>query len=95
MIRITPFNALDPGEILTRDNRAEPSVSAAVDAILAGVRQKGDEALFAYARQFDHAELIDLAVSEEEIEAAFAACEPEFLETLRQAAANIRAFHAQ
>lgn len=95
MIRITPFNALAPGEILTRDNRAEPSVSAAVDAILAGVRQKGDEALFAYARQFDHAELIDLAVSEEEIEAAFAACEPEFLETLRQAAANIRAFHAQ
>lgn len=95
MIRICAFDKLSPGEIFTRDNRAEPSVSAAVEAILAGVKQNGDAALMRYARELDHASLKSLAVSEEEIETAFAACEPEFLNTLRLAAENIRTFHAQ
>lgn len=95
MIRICDFDALAPEEILNRDNRAEPSVDSAVDAILAEVKQNGDAALLRYAREFDRAELNSLAVTEAEIEAAFAACEPSFLDTLREAAENIRAFHAQ
>lgn len=95
MIRIFEFDSLSPAEILTRDNRADLAVDGAVDAILADVRQNGDAALRRYAAQFDHAEITDLAVSEAERAAALAACEPEFLDTLRRAAEQIRAFHAQ
>lgn len=95
MIRIFEFDSLSPAEILTRDNRADLAVDGAVDAILADVRQNGDAALRRYAAQFDHAELSDLAVSEAERAAALAACEPAFLDTLRRAAEQIRAFHAQ
>lgn len=95
MIRIFEFDSLSPEQILTRDNRADLAVDGAVDAILADVRQNGDAALRRYAAQFDHAEITDLAVSEAESAAALAACEPEFLDTLRRAAEQIRAFHAQ
>lgn len=95
MIRIFEFDSLSPAEILTRDNRADLAVDGAVDAILADVRQNGDAALRRYAAQFDHAEITDLAVGEAERAAALAACEPEFLDTLRRAAEQIRAFHAQ
>lgn len=38
MIRIFEFDALKPEEILNRDIRAEASVEATVDAIIADVR---------------------------------------------------------
>ena len=53
MIRILDFNALRPQDILNRDIRAEEDVSAAVDAILADVRQNGDAALRRYAEKFN------------------------------------------
>ena len=95
MIRIIPFDTLKPEEILNRDIRAEADVEATVDAIIADVRARGDAALKDYARKFDHAELADLRVSQAEIDEAFAAVEPDFVETLRMAADNIRAFHEQ
>ena len=55
--------------------------------------QKGDAALFAYAKQFDKADLQALEVSEAEIDAAFQKVEPAFIAVLQQAAENIRAFH--
>lgn len=42
MIRIFEFDALKPEEILNRDIRAEASVEATVDAIIADVRARGD-----------------------------------------------------
>lgn len=95
MIRIIPFDTLKPEQILNRDIRAEADVEATVDAIIADVRACGDDALKDYARKFDHAELADLRVSQAEIDEAFAAVEPDFVETLRMAADNIRAFHEQ
>ena len=95
MIRIIPFDTLKPEQILNRDIRAEADVEATVDAIIADVRARGDAALKDYARKFDHAELADLRVSQAEIDEAFAAVEPDFVETLRMAADNIRAFHEQ
>ena len=95
MIRIIPFDTLRPEEILNRDIRAEADVEAAVDAIIADVRARGDDALKDYARKFDHADLAELRVSQAEIDEAFAAVEPDFVETLRMAADNIRAFHEQ
>ena len=95
MIPIYDFDRLKPEEMLNRDIRAEEDVSAAVDAILADVRENGDAALLKYARQLDGAELKALAVTREEIDAAVAAVDPDFLTTLRLAAENIRAFHSR
>ena len=41
----------------------------------------------------DKAKLSSLEVTKEEIDEAFSAVEPEFIEILKQAAENIRAFH--
>lgn len=95
MIPIYELSRMAPEKILNRDIRAEEQVDAAVDAILADVRENGDEALYRYTRQFDGAELKKLQVTETELEQAWAATDPDFLETLRQAAENIRAFHSQ
>ena len=93
MIRILSFDSVAPQDILNRDIRAEADVEAAVDAIIADVRARGDDALRDYARKFDHAELGSLLVSKQEIEEAFAAVGEEFVTTLRMAADNIRRFH--
>lgn len=93
MIRVFEFDQLSPAEILNRDIQAEENVSAAVDAVLAEVRQNGDAALKAYTQAFDGVELRDLRVSEAEIEAAWAAVDPDFRATLELAAENIRHFH--
>lgn len=93
MIPILEFDQLSPGDILNRDIRAEENVDAAVDAVLAEVREKGDAALRAYTKRFDGVDLEDLQVSEGEMEAAWNALDPDFITTLEMAAANIRAFH--
>ena len=93
MIRILNFDSVAPEEILNRDIRAEADVESVVDAIIADLRARGDEALRDYAKKFDRAELGDLLVSQAEIEEAFAAVGEDFIQTLRMAAANIRHFH--
>ena len=93
MIPILEFDQLSPGDILNRDIRAEENVDAAVDAVLAEVREKGDAVLRAYTKRFDGVDLEDLQVSEGEMEAAWNALDPDFITTLEMAAANIRAFH--
>ena len=93
MMRILDFDSLSPEEFLNRDIRAEEDVSAAVDEIIREVRRRGDEALRDYTRRFDGAEIQDLWVSAEEFDAARRAVDPYFLETLREAAENIRRFH--
>ncbi|WP_300603320.1 histidinol dehydrogenase [uncultured Oscillibacter sp.] len=93
MMRILDFDSLSPEEFLNRDIQAEEDVSAAVDEIIREVRRRGDEALRDYTRRFDGAEIQDLWVSAEEFDAARRAVAPYFLETLKEAAENIRRFH--
>ena len=95
MIPIEQFNALRPEDILRRKAGAEENVDAAVDAILADVRARGDAALLEYAKKFDGAELGSVELSQEEWDAAVEQVDAAFLETLRQAAENIRAFHTR
>ncbi|MDO4284371.1 MAG: histidinol dehydrogenase [Eubacteriales bacterium] len=68
---------------------------AAVREIIASVRAGGDEALFAYEERFDHCALTKetVRVTRQEIEEAYRALDPELVEVMRRAAANIRAFH--
>lgn len=93
MMRILDFDSLSPEEFLNRDIQAEEDVSAAVDEVIANVRKRGDAALRDYTRRFDGAEPQDLWVSAEEFDAAREAVDPYFMETLREAAENIRRFH--
>lgn len=92
MIKIYNYGEVPNSEIFLRDNIA-PDVEGVVAEIIADVIKNGDNALFAYAKKFDKTELTSLEVSEAEIEEAFASVEPEFLDILKEAAANIRAFH--
>ncbi|MBQ8237437.1 MAG: histidinol dehydrogenase [Oscillospiraceae bacterium] len=92
MIKIMNYGEVPNEEIFARDNIAS-NVEGVVSAIIADVRARGDQALLDYTARFDKAALTSLEVSQAEIEDAFAAVEPEFLEILRQAAANIRLFH--
>ncbi len=95
MIRLFDFDKVPTSEILTRGILGEENVDAAVDAVLAAVRAEGDAALRSYEKKFDGAELDGLFVTEAELDAAEAQVDPELLETLRQAAENIRAFHSR
>ena len=92
MIKMMKYGEVLSSEIFARGT-AETDVSDIVADILAEVRQQGDAALLAYAKQFDKADLQALEVSEAEIDAAFQKVEPAFIAVLQQAAENIRAFH--
>ncbi len=93
MMKIMPVDQFDAQAFKTPPIQTGNEVEAAVDAIIAAVRQRGDAALIDYAARFDRAEISSVLVSEEEIEEAFAACDESFLETLRLARENIEAFH--
>ena len=92
MIKIYKYGEVSNEEVFARDNIAS-NVEPAVTAIIADVRARGDEALFEYTARFDKAVLTSLEVSPAEIDEAFETVEPEFLDILREAAANIRLFH--
>lgn len=95
MIKILDFNDISIDDILCRDIQAEEDVSVAVDAVIADVRARGDEALREYTRRFDGAEIDALAVTEAEIDAAMERVGEDFLTILRAAADNIREFHTR
>jgi len=92
MIKIYQYGEVPNSEIFARGTEAA-DVSGIVSEIIENVRAKGDAALFEYARKFDGADLTSLEVSQEEIDEAFAAVEPEYIRILNEAAANIRTFH--
>ena len=92
MIRIMEYGQLPYSEIFSRVV-PEVDVAGVVKEIIANVRIGGDQAVLEYTRKLDKAELAALEVTDEEIEDAFAAVEPEFLEILKKAAENIRNFH--
>ena len=93
MIPILKLKDLTDEQILNRDIQAEENVSAAVDAVIANVRQNGDAALLEYTEKFDGVTLEGLQVSDEEIACAILQTSPELVDTIRTAAANIEAFH--
>jgi len=72
-----------------------PEQNATVTEIVDAVRREGDDALLRYTASLDKVTLKpkQLRVTDEEIQGAYAQVEQEFLEALRQAAANITAFH--
>ena len=92
MIKIYKYGEVSNSEIFAREN-IDAGVEGIVTDIINNVRQRGDAALYEYSEKFDKATLTSLEVSEAEIEEAFLAVEPKFIEIIREAAENIRAFH--
>lgn len=92
MIRILKYGEVESKDIFARAV-PEVDVASVVADIIANVRENGDAALYAYCKKFDGADLASLTVSESEIDEAFRAVEPQFVEILQKAAANIRKFH--
>lgn len=94
MIPILKVGQVPNSEIFARVTPAA-DVAAIVADIIADVKANGDTAVKAYCAKFDKAELTSLEVTPEEIQAAVSQVEPEFLDILREAAENIRAFHSR
>ena len=93
MIPILKLKELSDEQILNRDIQAEENVSAAVDAVIAAVRTRGDAALLDYTERFDGVKLSCLQVTDQEIASAMMQVSSSLVDTLRAAANNIRAFH--
>lgn len=92
MIRIYRYGEIPNSELFARKDIVA-DVAEPVRAIVQNVAQNGDAALRAYEKKFDRADLANLEVSPEEWDAAMDAVEPEFLQILQEAAANIRRYH--
>ena len=81
--------------LLKRSPNHYGQYEAVVAEIIANVREKGDQAVFDYTKQFDKWEITaeNIRVTEAEIEEAFAVTEEEFVEVMKRSAANIADFH--
>lgn len=92
MIKIYRYGEVKNEDIFAR-TVPKTNIEGVVSEIIENVKANGDKALFEYCEKFDKAKLPSLVVSREEIDEAVASVEPEFLEILKKAAANIRKFH--
>ena len=92
MIKIYEVGKIKEEEIFAR-NEPVAEVGGIVSDIINNVKTNGDKALSEYLEKFDKVKLTDFKVSEEEITAALNKVESEFLEILKEAESNIRAFH--
>lgn len=73
------------------------SAAELVRRIVSDVRREGDEAVIRYTKLIDRVELTpeDFLVTEAEFEAAEKAADPQVVESLKKAAANVRRYHEE
>ena len=81
--------------VMSRSQLTRDDVTARVKEIIRRVRTEGDAALFDYTARFDKAVLTadTVQVTREEIEQAYRAASPAWVEAMREAARRITAFH--
>ncbi|WP_312517011.1 histidinol dehydrogenase [Anaerospora sp.] len=75
----------------------ELTAAQVVDTIVGAVRERGDEAVLQYTQMIDGANVTaeTMEVQAGEIDAAYTLVDSETLAAIRQAAANVRRFHAE
>lgn len=81
-------------EIIARPVFDTKELTTTVSAILDAVKERGDEALYAYGERFDKVRLNALRVTDQEFEEADALVNRELREAIAIAARNIDRFHA-
>ena len=74
-----------------RAGQVNSEITQKVAAILEDVRARGYEAVREYSLRFDHAEPRE--ISQSELEAAYAACDPQLVAAMEHAARNIRDYN--
>lgn len=93
LTRETEENILE--NMLKRSPTQYGTYEAAVSEIIAAVREKKDEAVFAYTEKFDGAKLdaSTVEVTEQEIGEAYAQVDSGLIQVIRKARENILAYH--
>ncbi|MBQ7147790.1 MAG: histidinol dehydrogenase [Pseudobutyrivibrio sp.] len=83
--------------LLKRSPNQYTEYEATVNDIVNTVREKGDEAIFAYTKKFDGADINEsnIVVTKEEIEEAYTLVPEELVEVIRKALVNIESYHAK
>ncbi len=76
-----------------RAQSSDKNVIPVVSEILENVRTGGDAAVRDYTIKFDGKAPAHAEISADEIDALIASCDPDYLETVKKAAANIADFH--
>ncbi|MDD5419678.1 MAG: histidinol dehydrogenase [Methanomicrobiaceae archaeon] len=87
------WKALDIEEWIAGRRTGLDEVKEAVAEIIARVGADGDAALIEFTRRFDRIDLAEIAVSDEEREAAYDAVDAEIIQSLAEAEARITRFH--
>jgi histidinol dehydrogenase len=84
-------------DLLSAKREVSEEVDRVVADIIAAVRENGDEAVIDYTGRFDHLALTSqtLRVSQDEVDAAVAACPPAQLAALEIARDRIEAYHSR
>lgn len=85
--------SLEYAAICQRPHLDVTQLNDIVSGVLADIRANGDDAVKRYEAKFDHVELQTLAVTEEEIEAAYSTIDAELRDAIVLAHKNIKAFH--
>ncbi len=82
-------------DLLKRDPNNYEEYAGVVQEIIDQVKEKGDEAVFAYTEKFDKARITgdNVRVTKAEIEEARAMVKPELLRVMERAMENIRDYH--
>ncbi len=82
-------------DLLKRSPNNYGEYERGVSEILSAVKAEGDQALFAYTKKFDRADIdaSNIRVTEEEIGEAYGLVGEEFLRIVRKALSNIRTYH--
>ena len=82
-------------DLLKRSPGQYGAYAGQVEAILKDIKEKGDEALFAYTERFDGVRLDkdSFRVTPKEIREAYEQVDPKLLAVMRRALANIRSYH--
>ena len=83
--------------LLKRSPNSYGRFEASVAAILADVKEKGDEAVFDYTKRFDGADISadNIIVTKEEIDEAYSLVDEQLVKVIRKALVNIRDYHAK
>ena len=92
MIKIMDYANTGNDEIFARGMSAT-GVESIVSDIIADVKLNKDKAIFKYCEKFDNTVTDTLEVTEAEIEEAFNAVDPHFIEVIKKAKENIYNYH--
>lgn len=97
MVTISRFSYENPRfrNLLKRGSSIPEEVESTVKEVLSQVKERGDEALYAYMKEFDQVDIkeIGLFVSDKEFENAREKVSEEFKESVKRACDNLFRFH--